>query len=136
MPIITAAAGTPYYVLLEGSHRIGPEIEPLVSGTGCSVIYGFSDKGSYDRFCANSHLELTPYPLVRAFLRSQADTADGCLKLVVVDAAGPCEPSLQAATVDAVLQAHENRSPQVTAAYRLSFASEANAYRVEEASAR
>ena len=82
----------------------------------------------------NSQLALTPYPLVKVYLRNQAGAPGDGLKLVVVDAAGPREPCLHAATMEAVLEAQENRTTHVTAAYRLMFDQEANAYRVEETS--
>ena len=51
---------------------------------------------------------------------------------MVIDAAGPSEPYLHAATIEAVLEAQESRAAHVTAAYRLTFDEEANAYRVDE----
>ena len=54
---------TPRYVLMDGNRRLGPQVIPLDLGVNCSVIYGFSDKGPYDRFRGNSDLALTPYPL-------------------------------------------------------------------------
>jgi hypothetical protein len=128
----TVAASTPNYVLIEGNLRIGPKIVPFDAGIECSAIYGFSDKGPYDKFCANSQLALKPYPLVNGYLRSQIDAPDDCLKLVVIDAVGPSEPCLHAATIEAVLEAHETHAAHVTAAYRLTFDEEANAYRVDE----
>jgi hypothetical protein len=53
------------------------------------------------------------------------------LKLVVVDAAGPRDPCLHAATMEAVLEAQENRTAHVTAARHLIFDQEASAYREE-----
>lgn len=131
MPRHAVAADTPYYVLLDGNHRVGPHVVPLRSGVECAPIYGFSDKGPYDKFCLNSELALTPYPLVKVYLRSQADVPGDGLKLVVLDAVGPHEPQLVAATIETVLAAHKNRTTQVTAAYRLSFDREAHAYTVE-----
>ena len=132
MPMIAAVAGTPHYVLMHGNRRIGPSVVPLRSGSECAAIYGFSDKGPYDKFCTNSELALTPYPLVKVYLRSQAATPGAGLQLVALDAAGPRDPYLHAATMEAVLEAQENRTNHVTAAYRLMFDQEANAYRVEE----
>jgi hypothetical protein len=134
MPTSTAIDGTPYYVLMEGNRRIGPEVVQSDATTECSTIYGFSDKGPYDKFCSNSQQELTPYPLVKVYLREQAGAAGGGLKLVVLDAAGPREPCLRAATMKAVLEAQENRTTQVIAAYRLLFDQVADAYRLAEAS--
>ena len=130
MPLSTVAASTPNYVLIDGDLRIGPKVVPLDAGMECSAIYGFSDKRPYDKFCANSQLALKPYPLVKGYLRNQIDAPDDSLKLVVSDAAGPSEPYLHAATIEAVLGAQESRAAHVTAAYRLTFDEEANAYRV------
>ena len=134
MSMIAAVAGTPHYVLLDGNRRIGPKVVQSHAKIECSPIYGFSDKGPYDKFCSNSQQELTPYPLVKVYLREQAGAPGDGLKLVVLDAAGPREPYLHAATMEAVLEAQENRTTHVTVAYRLIFDQEADAYRVEEAS--
>ena len=132
MPISAVVADTPNYVLIDGNLRIGPKVVPLDAGRGCSAIYGFSDKGPYDKFCANSQVALKPYPLVKGYLRNQIDAQGDSLKLVVIDATGPRGPYLQAATMEAVLEAQESRAAHVTAAYRLTFDDEAYAYRVHE----
>ena len=132
MHISTVAASTPNYVLIDGDLRIGPKIVPLDVGTECVAIYGFSSKGPYDRFCSNSQRALKPYPLVTGYLRNEMDAPGNGLKLVVIDANGPGEPYVQAATIEAVFEAKESRAAHVTAAYRLTFDEEANAYRVEE----
>ncbi len=134
MPISEVVAGTPYYVLMDGNHRIGPEVMQLHSGIECSPIYGFSDKYTYDEFCMNCQLALTPYPLVKAYLRNQAGAPGDGLKLVVLDAAGPREDFVHAVPMEAVLEAQENQTSHMTAAYRLVFVKEARAYRVEEVS--
>jgi hypothetical protein len=128
----TVAASTPNYVLIDGNVAIGPRVVPLDASTECSAIYGFSDKGPYDKFCANSQQALKPYPLVKGYLRNQIDAQGDSLKLVVIDAAGPSEPYLHAATIEAALDAQEHRAAHVTAAYRLTFDEEANVYRVDE----
>jgi hypothetical protein len=132
MPMSPVIAGTPHYVLMDGNCRIGPKIVQSPAGTECSPIYGFSCKGVYDTFCMNSQLVLKPYPLVKGYLRNQVAASGNGLTLVVVDAAGPSEPYLQAATMEVVLEAQENHMAQVTTAYRLMFDQRANAYRVEE----
>ncbi len=133
VPQNATATRTPYYVLMESNRRIGPTVVPVPAGVGCTPIYGFSDKRPYDQFCRNSQRALTPYPLVKAYLREQSGTPGHHLKLVVVDAVGPREPYLYAATMAAVLAAQENHSTHVTATYRLTFDQETNAYRLEEA---
>jgi hypothetical protein len=132
MPMTTVSASTPRYVLLDEVCRFGPKVMPLHGGVECSPIYGFSDKGCYDEFCAKSGLELRPYPLVIGYLQNQIKALGDRLKLVVIDAAGPNELYLCAATMEAVLEAQENRATHVTAGYRLILDQEANAYRVEE----
>ena len=132
MPMSTVVASTPNYVLIDENLRIGPKVVLLDAGIECSAIYGFSDKGPYDRFCSNSQLALKPYPLVKGYLRNQIDALGDGLKLVVIDAAGPSEPYLHAATIEAVLEAQQSCAAHVTVAYRLTFDEEANAYRVDE----
>ena len=133
-PMSATSEATPYYVLLDGDRRIGPSIVPLDAGIDCSPLYGFADKDSYDKYLLKSEAALTPYPLVKGYLRQRASAPDDGLKLVVVDAAGPREPHLHAATMEAVLEAHENRTSRVTATHRLVFDQQADAYRVEVAS--
>ena len=134
MSIISAAAATPYYVLMSASHPIGPTVLHFDMGIECSPIYGFSDKGSYDRFCTNSEQALTPYPLVKGYLRNQLHASGDRLMLVVLNAAGPREPYLYAAAMAAVLESQESRATHVTSAYRLRFDEDANAFRLEEES--
>ena len=81
-----------------------------------------------------SQLRRWNYPLVKGYLRNQLGVPNNDLKLVVTDAAGVREPCLCAATMKAVLQAHEKRISHVVAAYRLVFDREVGAYRVKEAS--
>jgi hypothetical protein len=132
LPMTEVVLSTPYYILMNQNCHIGPEIIPLHSGVNCKPIYGFSDKNSYDKFCLQSQQALTPYPLVKGFLRNQAGAPNNSLNLVVIDSAGPREPYLHAATMKTVLEAQENRTTHVTSDYRLVFEQEDNAYRVEE----
>ena len=134
MPLNALLRATPYYVLMDANRRIGPSVVQFQGEIECAPIYGFSAKDPYEKFCVNSQVALKPYPLVKGYLRNQASAPDHGLQLVVVDAAGPREPCLRAATMEAVLEAQENRSTHVTAAYRLVFDEEAQAYRLEEAS--
>ena len=70
----------------------------------------------------------------RQILSNQTEIPGDGLKLVVLDATAPNELCLYAATMEAVLEAQENRATQVQVAYQLLFDQETNAYRVEEAS--
>jgi hypothetical protein len=131
MPTIATFVDTPYYVLMDGKRRFGPELVPIPSGTACTAVYGFSNKECYDKFCANGQLALIPYPLTKFYLRNQPDQPGDALDLVVIDAIGPREPCLHAATMEAVLQGQEDRRPHVTGAYELTFDQKAAAYRVD-----
>lgn len=124
--------GTPSYVLMDGSRRISPDVLTPHSEIECSPIDGFSAKGLYDRFSLKGELALTPYPLVKGYLRNQVDSPGDSLKLVVLDAAGPHEPCLHASTMEAVLEAQENRASQLTPGYRLMFDQQTTAYAVEQ----
>lgn len=126
--------GTPRYNLLSGTRRLGPPVLPPSTAGACSPIYGFRDKSSYDRFVGNCELALTPYPLVRDYLRGQVAMLDEGPRLIVMDAASPREPLLRAATMEAVLEAHEQRAEHVSAAYQLRLDPEADAYRIERMS--
>ena len=124
---------TPYYTLVDGKSCIGPIIETTHLGTDCEVIYGFSNKCQYDNFCIGKQSTLKPYPLTKVYLRNQVEKQDTGLRLLVTDAAGPDESRLHAATMMAVLEAHENHLPLVTASYRLILQPETTMYRLHKA---
>lgn len=132
MTVMAVIGGTPQYVLMDENRRIGPTVMPLLSGAEFSADYGFSGKRAYDKFCEGSRLTLRPYPLVEGNLRNQAAVPDDGLKLVVVDATGPHDPCLHAATIEAVLEAQANRTTSIRAEHRLLFDQSAKAYRMEE----
>ena len=123
---------TPNYVLLDHTQRIGPELSAMDSGQKCIAIYGFSDKQPYDAFCENSELALAPYPLVKGYLQNRIDVAGDTILIVVIDAAGPDEPILDASTMQLVLEAHEKESLQVSVSYQLTKDEQSTAYRVEK----
>ncbi|QDU98944.1 hypothetical protein [Lignipirellula cremea] len=121
-------AATPRYVLIDGENRLGPIVASDESGMRFSPLYGFSDRQSFDTFCNASELALKPYPLVMGYLRAQLETGNGP-GLIVVDAAGPRQTHLQAATLEAVLESQEKKLPQVPLSHGLAFDEAARAYR-------
>jgi hypothetical protein len=125
---------TPCYVLLDGKQRLGPQLLRPHAGPEGVAIYGFSDKPPYDLFCANSELALTPYPLVKGYLKNQIADSGDAIRLVVVDAAGPNETQLNAATMESVLEAQEQKAARVTISFHLMLDRGSQAYRVEKAS--
>jgi hypothetical protein len=124
-------ASVPRFVLLDERRRIGPEALPSASGLEYSICYGFSDKAMYERFRGNSPRPLTPYPLVQTFLRAEAAKPQGSGSLVAIDATGPDDLHLHAATAAAVLAAHEQKTATVVAACDMVRVSGSQAYRVE-----
>lgn len=126
------AAQTPHFVLLDDGHRIGPTVEPSLQENDCVPIYGFSGANAYGRFRNECAQALVPYPLVKTYLRSRLGAGGEHPRLVIIDAAGPRESSLHAATIEAVLKAQEDKAIHVAAAYDLQFDSEAGFYRVSE----
>jgi hypothetical protein len=132
MTTSTETFSTPNYVLLNGKTRISPTVLAMHSGRTCKALYGFSDKAPYDTFRASSETPLTPFPLVKVYLRTLIETGPEELHLVILDAAGPSDATLHAATAESVLECHLNQSTAVHAEYVLTFDRQANGYRVEE----
>jgi hypothetical protein len=133
MTLATETFSTPNYVLLSGKNRISPVVLSMRSGRACAALYGFSDKAPYDTFRASSETILTPFPLVKVYLQTLIDTAPENLHLVILDAAGPGDSKLRAATTESILDSHLNQSATVLAEYSLSFDHQANGYRIDEA---
>lgn len=127
------ATATPYYVLMDNHRPLGPEVVRSDSGPECAAVYGYSGRHAYDQFRRDSETKLAPYPLVKGYLRNQVDASGDGLRLVVVNAVSSCDIVLQAATMLAVLQAQEQQTANVVAAYRLTFDPAVKAYRIEKA---
>jgi hypothetical protein len=119
---------------MEGKQRLGPQVLMADSSKLCTAIYGFSGKEAYDRFSGSIETELQPYPLVRVFVQDQAGATDDGLKLLVLDAAGPEQAGVEAATMQAVLEAFEKKTDHVAATHHLTFDAATKSYRVEETS--
>ncbi len=132
MTTSTETFSTPNYVLLNGKTRISPTVLPMRSGRACKALYGFSDKAPYETFRASSETPLTPFPLVKVYLRTLIETGPDDLHLVILDATGPDDATLHAATTESILESHLNQATAVNAEYVLTFDSQANGYRVQE----
>ncbi len=138
MQISELVMAPPYYVLMDQKTPFGPSIADPLPDLEYSAIFGFSGKAPYDNFCRESSVPLTPYPLVKGYLRNQLgafghdDANERCVKLVVLDAAGPRAPSVHAATIQAVLEAQENGMTHITPTHHLKFNPQANVYRLQK----
>lgn len=132
MKTIQAAPSIPRYVLLnEDESPDGPRCRDH-AGEPCTAVYGFSDRSSYEAFSAGVTELRRPYPLVGGDLKRMLQRSG--VQLVVINAAGPTETNLVAATADAVLLAQTNPSEPVSTSYRLSLATGTAEYDVERLS--
>jgi len=117
---------------LNDKTRLSPIVKPLQSGRKCIGLYGFSDKTPYDLFRASSNLSLTPFPLVKGYLQTLIESVADDLHLVILDACGPNETPVHAATMEAVLHAQKSQLSAVAVEYTLTFDEESNTYQVLE----
>ncbi|WP_404308607.1 hypothetical protein [Neorhodopirellula lusitana] len=137
--MVDCFAKTPQYVLKDGAHPTCPALVQPQDAPGAAqqasqttVLFGFSDKPEYDAFLAESSLALTPYPLVKGFLTNQIELAPDALKLIVLDAASPNQATLNAATLQTVLDAMQSRSDTVAVSHHLILEESSSAYRAQE----
>lgn len=124
-------AKTPRYVLRDGAHPTCPFVVQASSDDHAIVIFGFSDKPEYDVYLSVSSLMLTPYPLVKGYLKNQIELNSGSMRLVVIDAVSPDQPCLYAATFEAVLESFRLGSDVVAVSHRLVKKESSTAYRIE-----
>ena len=131
-------ANTPHYVLKSGNQTIYPTIDSDDPDVSCSCVYGFSDKPIYDTFIKGADQLLTPYPLVMGYLNKIIDDQASCASkracpgYVILDATDGGQPVLAAATISAVLLAHQEKSNQVPIDIELVFDSDTASYRFRE----
>lgn len=129
----TKMAKVPRFVFMEGGHRFGPRAGTLSDGMESALVYGFSNKHAYDLFRVNCPEALQPWHLVKSYLRLHTKAAENHLRLVVLDATGPRQPCLYAATMEAVLEAIEQEADQIAGLYCLILDSHTGTYSLENA---
>ena len=122
---------TPRYVLKGGAHPSGPSVLKTSSDAQFTVIFGFSDKPEYDLFLKTSPVALTPYPLVKGYLKNQSDLEGDPLQLIVLDATSSQQRTLDAATFQSVLQAFQLNSDLVAISHQLVRDESSPAYRIQ-----
>jgi len=132
--MVEGFAKTPHYVLKEGSQPTCPSLSQTPSQVHPTVIYGFSDKPEYDVFLSDSPLALTPYPLVKGFLKNQIELNIGSLKLIVLDAISSTQQCLYAATFQSVLESFQLGTESVAVSHRLVLDGSSPDYRIETCS--
>lgn len=129
--MVDGFAKTPHYVLREGAYPTCPSVVQASSDDHAIVIFGFSDKPEYDVYLSASSLMLTPYPLVKGYLKNEIELNLDSMKLVVLDAVSSEQPYLYAATFQAVLESFRLDSNVVAVSHRLIKEESATAYRIE-----
>lgn len=129
--MVDGFAKTPRYVLKDGAYPTCPSVLQVSSEDHATVIFGFSDKPEYDIFLSASSLLLTPYPLVKGFLKNQIELNKDSMKLVVLDAISSRQPTLHAATFQDVVESLELNSDAVAVTHRLVKEETSSDYRIE-----
>ncbi|KLU06718.1 hypothetical protein RISK_001282 [Rhodopirellula islandica] len=129
--MVDVFAKTPRYVLKDGANPTGPPVISAAADPHSVVIHGFSDKPDYDVFVSASSLELTPYPLVKGFLKNQCELDTDVLRLIVLDPVSPTQACLDATTLQAVLEALRIGSKSVPVSHRLRRDPSSSGYRIE-----
>lgn len=124
-------AVTPRYVLRDGLHPTGPSVMQTTSQAQVTAIFGFSDKPQYDAFLHQSSIALTPYPLVKGFLQNQVDLDTEVLRLVVLDANGPKQSILYAATMQSIFESLDRKPDSVEVTHELILDETSGFYQVQ-----
>lgn len=138
MQVSESVMATPYYVLMDQNTPFSVRVADSSLDIEYTAILGFSDKSSYDNFCGECSTLLMPYPLVKGYLRRELgtpntdDTGKQSIKLVVLDSPGPHEPTVHAATMQAVLEAQEKDATHLAPTHHLAFQPETSVYRLEK----
>ena len=124
-------AKIPRYILKDGSHPTRPIVLSETSRAESTVIFAFSGKPAYDAFLIASSQALTPYPLVKGYLQNQLALGVDGLRLIVLDAGGPQQEALDAATFENVLESFERNSESVPITHQLFRDEASRGYRIQ-----
>ncbi len=123
---------TPQYLLLHEVQILRPNVEHLPTSQKCSCFYGFSSRNHCNAFMLNSPLHLVPIPLSKLHLTTELEALGVGLHVIAIDAHGPTDPDVEVATMEVILQAHEQNFTQVNTSYRLTFDQLTSTYRLCE----
>jgi hypothetical protein len=101
---------TPNYLLYEDGRPISTLLKIPHTGETATAVYGFSDKPMYDRFCMATTRRLTPFPLVKTYLRNQLKLKPNEAKFMALDASSCDSSNLDIATMVSVLDSLEHKT--------------------------
>ena len=118
---------TPRYVLMHDRIPAGPSVMQT-SEVEVIAVFGFSSKPLYDAFLSHSPMALTPYPLVKGYLQRQVDLGTAVMQLVVLDANGPQQLNLPAATARAIVESLDLKRDEVEVSHELIFDDSSGCY--------
>lgn len=120
------------YILLKDKQPLGPTVVADRDGTKQRVLFGFSDKGPYDVFIANALDGLTPYPLVKGYLKGLLEENKVKDPVIVLDAMSATEPFFHAATAQSVIACMESHASYIPITLRLDLVHDNGEYQVRE----
>jgi hypothetical protein len=123
---------TPCYVLLGRDGPLSLPVMQFFTGPKIAAVFGFSSKACYERFIDKATNNLRPYPLTSQALTDQLELQDDIVRIVVLDARSPDEPSLNAASIVSVLKAKNEQRNETEIGFRLVHTMFSNEYRVEK----
>jgi hypothetical protein len=128
--MVVGSTKLPRYVLRDGRVLTGLSLSNDSATASVSAIYGFSDKPQYDFYLAQCTRTLTPYPLVKGYLKNQIEASPDSLQLVVLDAASPNQYLLDAATMQAIVDALNLNLETVPISHQLTLDASTATYRI------
>jgi hypothetical protein len=128
--MVVGSTKLPRYLLRDGRIFSGLSISNDSATVSVSALYGFSDKPQYDLYLTQCTRTLTPYPLVKGYLKNQIEASPDSLQLVVLDAATPNQDVLDAATMQAIVDALNLNLPTVAISHHLTLDASTATYRV------
>ncbi len=114
-------AKTPHYLMMHDHVVVGPTMAEGPDQEVHRVVFAFTDKLQYDTFWASAKEKMTPYPLVKSYLRSQLERDPRIQWLMVLDASSEHQDVVSATTFQNVLSSMENKSDSVPLTHRLTL---------------
>ena len=123
-------ARTPNYLMMHDHVVFGPKLTTASAEEGAHVVFAFTDKLQYDAFWATMNEKMTPYPLVKSYLRNRLQEDNSVQWLMVLDARNDHETRYQASTFQEVLISMEKRLDSVPITHCLTLDSESIGYAI------
>ena len=127
----TITVATPHYLLLDSDGPIGPAIMQSTSDVESFVVYGFSSRPRYDRFCAARHTALRPYPLLKGHLIKPSNFTGKRITLIAIDPDGPEGFDVRATSAESLVHSLQAGSDQVPVEFHLIASDQGSTYQIQ-----